>query len=472
MKKCNHLYFGLILNLIFCSLLFAKQITSLETHTSKETPTITRANEVLQLYQLMKDVHEVLISKNIQYWVMGGTLLGAIRHNGIIPWDDDLDICIDKKQEADFISLKPIFKQLKCNVSQGTFGYKISQKDSYLPFIDVFLYEQNGNDITYKWKFKNPRNNRNVPIYANELFPIKDYKFGNLFVKGPKNPHPYLICCYGEKYMDEAVYGHAHGKNKGHVKKGTMTLTKKDRIPAMPTGPLQDRVSKILANDQFTLETVRISKNNLNETIPLIEKLCPVYIEAFEKESEAQLQKEHPEEYNELQHKGLTIKDVLLIRFNKMIDVFISKIDSVKESYISVAKDDNDEVIGYNIFTQAPISQTIQSMVSRNYITSVISLSEEILSLNNQNNDLYILSLAVRPAFQKMGWGKKLIFSALDQCSQAKNIYLLTAASEQNKDTQEFYEHINFKAKGLFLTCDKNEKILYCLDTKSSNTLK
>ncbi|MFH1254761.1 MAG: GNAT family N-acetyltransferase [bacterium] len=457
-NKYNFLHFTLILNLIFCSLLFAKQIQS------EEAPTFTDANTVLKLYQLMKDTHEILTSKNIQYWVMGGTLLGAIRHNGIIPWDDDLDICINKNQEADFISLKPIFEQLKFNVTQCTFGYKILQKDSYLPFIDVFLYEQNGNDITYKWcKFKNPRNNRNVPIYANELFPLKDYKFGNIFVKGPKNPYPYLICCYGETYMDEAIYGHAHGKNKGHVKKGTMTLTKKDRIPAMPTGPLQDRISKILTNNQFTLETIQITQNNLIETQTLLKKLCPIYVEAIEKESEAQLHKEHPEEYTALKHKKLTIKHVLSEKFNKMIDVFISQIDLVK-SYISIVKNDIGEVIGYNIFTQAPISQTIQSMISRNYITSVTSLPAEISSLNNQNDDLYILSLAVNPSFQKLGWGKKLIFSVLDQCHQSKNIYLLTAASEQNIDIQKFYEHLNFSRNGIVLTVDNNQKILYQLD--------
>ena len=455
--KHKLLAFTIIINLIFCHSALTIQLQS------KNIPTITDSKTILKLYQLMKDVHEVLISKNIQYWVMGGTLLGAVRHHGIIPWDDDLDICVDKKQETDFISLKPIFKQLNYNVTSCAFGYKISQQDGYFPFIDVFLYEQNENDITYRWKFKNPRNDKNVAIYANELFPIKDYKFGNLLVKGPNDPFQYLICCYGPKCMDEAHFGHFHFGRK-YVKKGTIKLTKKYKVPAMPTGPLQDRVSKILESQKFSLETIKISKNNLAESQLLLKKLCPIYIEAFEKESEAQLQKEHPEEYNALKCNGLSTKDILLEKFNGMIDAFITQLDSIEESYISIVKNGNSEIAGYAIFTQAPISQTIQSMISRNYITSVISLSEEILSLNNQNDDLYILSLAVRPYFQNLGWGKKLIFSALDQCSQAKNIYLLTAASEQNIDVQKFYEHLNFNKKGIVTTSDNNQKIIYCFE--------
>ena len=45
----------------------------------------TGEKEVKALYQLMKDTHELLVKHNIEYWVDGGTLLGAVRHGGIIP---------------------------------------------------------------------------------------------------------------------------------------------------------------------------------------------------------------------------------------------------------------------------------------------------------------------------------------------------------------------------------------------------
>ena len=49
------------------------------------------------LYKLMKFIHNTLIKFKIPYFICGGTLLGAIRHQGIIPHDDDGDICVFKK---------------------------------------------------------------------------------------------------------------------------------------------------------------------------------------------------------------------------------------------------------------------------------------------------------------------------------------------------------------------------------------
>lgn len=45
-----------------------------------------------KILEVMKYIDEVCRRHNIVYFIMGGTALGAIRHGGFIPWDDDLDI--------------------------------------------------------------------------------------------------------------------------------------------------------------------------------------------------------------------------------------------------------------------------------------------------------------------------------------------------------------------------------------------
>ena len=120
---------------------------------------MTMANDSAKLRDFQERLLEVLTmldaflrENGIEYYLIGGSALGAVRHNGFIPWDDDVDVAMmrqtfERFESLDFSSLAEQGLQY-CRIgtnpiANGPLGYLYDRRDSDLdyehcPTIDIF----------------------------------------------------------------------------------------------------------------------------------------------------------------------------------------------------------------------------------------------------------------------------------------------------------------------------------------------
>jgi len=188
--------------------------------------------------RLLKIVVDSLDKFDIKYYLDFGTLIGAIRDKGLIPWDDDIDISLLRESDYSKIPdvLKYIKKKYRLRTYLFTFNYSILKRKKrkekiYIDKIDFtdnnnyqiakvrtnkFLIFGRGNtciDIFFKYKFKNniywmaygKENLVPYDYFCNELIKID---FCGIKCTIPKEYDKYLTYKYGDWKIPNEKWNH------------------------------------------------------------------------------------------------------------------------------------------------------------------------------------------------------------------------------------------------------------------------
>lgn len=280
----------LIILLIFlCKNYFSFENFFITKKTEYFTPidALTSVKDKKNIVKLFKQCIQIIEDNNIEYWIIGGTLLGSIRDKGLISWDDDADIAIMKEHINKILLLEDEFKKYNIGIVSWFGGYKlydlngtdIKGRNFKFPFVDIFIEIKN-NDI---YMFESEIANERWPLEKykyDDIFPVKRYEYEDFQVYGPNKGLEMVNKIYsGWQNSALKIYDHTtHTKTIEYKFKIDYDYTKKPYMwlywdnknidnknnPAI-IDLCYDTVVKHCSN---SFEIVRLNKDNIESYIP------------------------------------------------------------------------------------------------------------------------------------------------------------------------------------------------------------
>ncbi|CAG5131421.1 unnamed protein product, partial [Candidula unifasciata] len=153
---------------------------------------------------------------NVTYFLTEGSMLGVYRHHGYIPWDDDMDICMNG---TDWLKVKQI---LHCipdfDVDTRSYMmYKFFWQQSepmrnddlvHVPYIDIFFFTE---DAEYIWALSRIKKHRLVFKKA-DIFPLTSRPFEDQMVSVPRRFEHLCTTMYDPTVCVSRDYDHLSGR--------------------------------------------------------------------------------------------------------------------------------------------------------------------------------------------------------------------------------------------------------------------
>jgi len=208
-------------------------------------------NKELRLLAILSDVCE---KHGLRYWLDGGTLLGAVRHQGFIPWDDDIDIVMPRKDYDRLSALADSeFKDPYC--------YQDIYHDPDYPGIHAKLRDSSTTAINKTWLFSDINQGIFIDIFPLDGVPDSKLDFDALAQKAYKDAktirfyHEYdHVLAYNPKVVIKLLRRrHVARKSIGGRQQYVQRFTEYEDTFRAVSFALSRRIGPIA----FTLETQR-----------------------------------------------------------------------------------------------------------------------------------------------------------------------------------------------------------------------